>query len=74
MGHFAEAVSLCEAYFDGFVEYMDDQIRQQLTSIESLWWCYNELGRYNDALSLYQPYFNQIRSMEGGEHPTLMEI
>jgi tetratricopeptide (TPR) repeat protein len=73
-GRFAEAIPLQEECLRGFVEIYGLSERWTIDTIDQLGLCFERLGRYNDALGLYQESIDQIRNLEGGDHPAVMEI
>jgi tetratricopeptide (TPR) repeat protein len=73
-GRYAEAIPLQEECLHGFVEINGLLDRWTIDTIDELGLCYEGLRRYDDAFALYEQSINQIRSLEGDEHPAIIKI
>ena len=71
---FIEAIPLYEECFQEFFEIRGLSDHCAVDTIDNLGLCYEESKRYDDALDLYQRSIDQIRSLEGEEHPALVDI
>jgi tetratricopeptide (TPR) repeat protein len=73
-GRYAEAIPLQEDCLHGFAEINGQSDRWTIDSIDELGLCYEGLRCYDEAFALYRESINQIRSLEGDEHPALVKI
>jgi tetratricopeptide (TPR) repeat protein len=73
-GRYVEAMTFQEECLRGCLEIYGSSGGGTIYTIDQLGLCYEGLGRYNDAFALYQKSIDQIRILEGDEHPALVEI
>jgi tetratricopeptide (TPR) repeat protein len=70
----SEALTWYEKVFWICVEEEGLDCRFVISHCRELGRCYESLGRYADALALYQQTINKIRSEMGEEHPAILRI
>jgi tetratricopeptide (TPR) repeat protein len=75
-GCHSKALPLYEEYYSRCFEIrgllMTDDAKTNI--IRNLGFCYEEIGRYDDAFALYQQSIDWIRSFEGDDHPAIKQI
>jgi tetratricopeptide (TPR) repeat protein len=69
-----EAVTVYEECFPIVAEQHGLTSDWTLIVMEELGICYGELGRYDEIFALFRRVSDQIRSIEGEEHPAFMQI
>jgi tetratricopeptide (TPR) repeat protein len=73
-GRCREAMPLYEECLSEFVEYHGISDPLTTYSCDCLGVCYEKLGRFDDALELYQWFFDKLQMVEGDEHPALGRV
>jgi tetratricopeptide (TPR) repeat protein len=74
IGRIEEATMWYEKWFQGlFGEYWNDH-RQTIKSCHKLGICYEEQGRYAEAVLLYQQMMEKILTTQGDGHPSIKKV
>jgi tetratricopeptide (TPR) repeat protein len=74
VGRYREAIPHYQECFHGFVEICGLSGSSTIYIIKGLGMCYEGLGHYDDAFALCHQVSDQIRSVEGDEHPAQKQI